>query len=421
MTEEVYIESDDIEVYAIDLDEEVISHLAIPESFAVFREERLDFDLFEDEFTKKVYEWALNHNSEYGSPPSPSVLAEEFELDFEKPLTAVGDLIERLRKRYVKNHAREHMEKISAAYKEDPAKVIEVLPQVAREITSIVGRREESSGTGDLDISLQKYDEMVLRPPGGSFGFKEIDEHFHTMKGITFLIAAPKTYKSWVTVNAALENVTQGKSVYLYSLELPAEESDMRVRCLAAGVPYWKYLRGALSQNDRESLAKASEIIDSLGVYKCVKPKQGHRSVEEMVENAGEAGADVVFIDQLQYMENGKGKQLGGCDPREFWNPLDRARDLSDDIPIWFVHQFNRSVMGADRMPEMQQAKGAAVVEEVATLALGLWANKDMRKSGIIELGTLASRNYGFKSWEIGLDLTRTCDFELLGEVEHDD
>lgn len=421
MTEEVYIESDDIEVYAIDLDEEVISHLAIPESFAVFREERLAFDLFEDEFTKRVYEWALNHNSEHKSPPSASVLAEEFELDFEKPLTAVGDLIDRLRKRYVKNHAREHMEKISAAYKEDPAKVIEVLPQVAREITSIVGRREESSGTGDIDALLHGYDEMVLRPPGASFGFKEVDDHFHTMKGVNFLIAAPKSLKSWITVNAVVENITQGRNVYVYPLELPADETDMRIRCLASGVPYWKYLRGMLSQQDRESLVKASEILDSLGVYKCIKPKPGHRSIEEMVDNAGEAGADAVFIDQLQYVETGTGKQLGGCDPREFWGPLNTARDLSDDMPLWIVHQFNRSVMGADRMPEMQQAKGAAAVEEVATLALGLWANKDMRKSGIIELGTLASRNYGFKSWEIGFDLTRTCDFELLGEVDHDD
>jgi hypothetical protein len=65
--------------------------------------------------------------------------------------------------------------------------------------------------------------------------------------------------------------------------------------------------------------------------------------------------------------------------------------------------------MKADEMPEMQQAKGSSAIEEVATLGLGLWANKDMRNSNIIELGTLASRNYEHASWELGVSLTRHC------------
>lgn len=409
------------EVYAIDLDEEVISHLAIPESFIVFKDEGMGSDLIEDEFSKRVFRWACDHYSEHHRAPTASVLADEFDLEIQDPLTAVGDLLDRLRERFIKNHAREHMERIGNAYKEDPAKVIEVLPQVARDIISIVGSREEQMGTGDYDRAMSHYDEMVLAGPGGSFGFDEVDHHFHGMKGITFCVAAPKTYKSWITVNSVVENITQGKSVHLHSLELPADESDMRVRCLAAGVPYWRYLRGSLSQNDRESLKIASDLLDSMGVYKCIKPPSGHRSIEEIVERAGDAGADVIMIDQLQYLETKAGKRLGSGDHTHYWDVLNSARDLSDKMPMWIVHQFNRSVMGADKMPEMQQAKGSAAIEEVATLALGLWANRDMRRSGIVELGTLASRNYTFKSWEIGIDLTKTCDFELLGAVEHDD
>jgi hypothetical protein len=410
-----------VEVYAIDLDEEVISHLAIHDSFMFFRDEKVSIELIEDDFVRRVYQWTNDHYSEHHKVPTASVIAEEFELEIEAPLTAVGDLLTRLRERFVKNHAREHMERIGLAYKEDPAKVIEVLPQVARDIQSIVGIREEEMGTGDYDRAMSHYDEMVLSGPGGSFGFEALDQHFHGLKGVTFCIAAPKTYKSWITINAAVENITQGKNVHLHSLELPADESDMRVRCLAAGVPYWRYLRGSLSKDDRDSLKTASELLDSMGTYKCIKPSSGHRSIEEITERAGEAGADMILIDQLQYLETTTGKRLGSGDTTHYWDVLNSARDLSDAMPMWIVHQFNRSVMGADRMPEMQQAKGSASIEEVATLALGLWANRDMRKSGIIELGTLASRNYTFKSWEIGLDLTKTCDFSLIGEVEHDD
>jgi hypothetical protein len=90
-------------------------------------------------------------------------------------------------------------------------------------------------------------------------------------------------------------------------------------------------------------------------------------------------------------------------------------------MPMMIVHQFNRSVMNADKMPSMQQAKGAAAIEETGTLILGLWANKDMRRSNVVELGTLASRNYQYEAWEIGVELTRGCSFTMLGRANHDE
>lgn len=412
----------EIEAYALDLDEELISHLAIPESWQTIWDEEIGEELIEDEFAAEVFRWQLAHVREHGKPASASVLADEFDLDFEDPLTAAGDMIERLRDRYMRNNARRYMERISDAYKEDPAKVIEVLPQVSRELQDVVGKRGEMYGTGDFLRAMHRYDERVLRGPGPSFGFAEIDEHFHSMHGLNFGIAAPKTGKSWIFgANAVVENVKNGKFIYLYSLELPADETDMRIRCLAAGVPYWKYIKNRLSHEEREILAEASEMLDDLGIYKVVKPAQGHRSFEEMVERAGDAGAQGVIIDQLQYIETRSGKQLGGADPREYWQPLNQARDMSDHMPIMCIHQFNRSVMNADRMPEMQQAKGAAAIEETATLALGLWANKDMKRSNLVEMGTLASRNFSYEAWEIGIELSRGCDFELLGRANHDD
>jgi hypothetical protein len=410
------------EVYAIDLDEELLSHLAIPESVQALWDEKVKDELILDGFVKEVYDWQFAHVREHTKPATASVLAEEFDLDLDEPLTAVGDLIERLRDRWVRNNARDYMEKIGDSYKEDPALVPAVLVEVAREFQDKIGKRGEAYGTGDYERAMHRYDEMVLRGPGPSFGFKEIDEHFHGLRGVTFGIAPPKTYKSWIFgANTLVENIMLGRNTWLYSLELPADETDMRVRCLAAGIPYWRYLRGTLSQPDRDALKEASEYLDDTGYYRCVKPEPGHRTFEEMVERAGDAGAEFIIVDQLQYVETKNGKQLGGCDPREYWQPLNSARDMSDDMPMMVVHQFNRSVMNADRMPEMQQAKGAAAIEEVATLALGLWANKDMRKSNLVELGTLAARHWTYEAWEIGVELTRGANFEMLGKAIHDE
>jgi hypothetical protein len=69
-------------------------------------------------------------------------------------------------------------------------------------------------------------------------------------------------------------------------------------------------------------------------------------------------------------------------------------------------------------MPEMQQIKGSAAVEECATLVLGLWANKEMRKSNLIQLGTLTSRNYGHQAWECQMRMRTGCGIDLIGKVE---
>jgi hypothetical protein len=85
------------------------------------------------------------------------------------------------------------------------------------------------------------------------------------------------------------------------------------------------------------------------------------------------------------------------------------------------AHQFNRSAMGADKMPSVEQAKGSSAIEEVSTLALGMWANRDMRRSGIVEIGTLIARNVMYASWEMEFELARGCGFRIIGRAPEED
>jgi len=208
----------------------------------------------------------------------------------------------------------------------------------------------------------------------------------------------------------------------LYSLELPANESDMRLRCMAANVPYWKYLKNCLMPEDRKALEDASEIMDDRGQFRIEKPDQGERGVQRMVERAINSGASCVFIDQLQYIENRKGLNLGAQNNTgDYFEVVNDLRNYSDQIPIFVVHQFNRSVMNATEMPEMQQGKGSSAIEEVATLSLGLWANKEMRQNNMIEVGTLASRNYSYQNWQVDVSLSHGCGFNMIGPVDGDE
>lgn len=407
------------EIYALDLDWDLILHLGNEESVGVLRAERLSTEVLEDELAVAVYEWQLSHIRQHGAPATATVLEDEFpDITFEDPQTAIGDLIQRLRDRYLRNEGRKSLKAIAKLSGEDPSAVASEMLRVGKSLTDITSARGDHFGTGDYDRAKEVYDKKVLRGPGPTLGFKELNEHFNGIQGLTFLMAPPKTYKSWFAVNGVIEDVIGGNHPYLYALELPAEDTTWRTYCMAANVPYWKYERGALDQRDMQRINEASKGLDSCGVYNIEKPPPGERGAHILVERAMAANASCIYIDQLQYVESEKGKNLGTLnDTGAYWDVLSTLRDYSDDIPIFIVHQFNRSVMSAKEMPEMQQAKGSAAIEETAHLALGLWANKEMRANNIVEVGTLASRSYSYKSWNLEVSLTKGTSLEMLGEV----
>lgn len=419
------------EIFALDLDEEVTCHLAISNSVHTMRAEQVSSSLLMDPLAKAVFEWQMEHYRSHGAPATASVLEDQFdgtnadglpELVIVEPQTAIGDLIVRLRERYMRNEGKSAIKRLGEVAVEDPLETAREMLKEGRRLADLISKRGEIYGTGDFDRAMMEYHRQAALGAGPSIGFQEVDEHFNGMMGVTFLIAAPKTYKSWFTINAAIQNVMQGKMTYLYSLELPAFESYMRLACMAANLPYWKHLKKCLLPQDERILKQATDMIDEGGIVRIEKPAPGERDVQRMVERALNAGAEAIFIDQLQYMETRKGVNLGSANNTgDYWEVCNDLRDYSDDIPIFVVHQFNRSVMSAKEMPEAQQAKGSAAIEEVATLALGLWANKEMRRNNTVQLGTLASRNYAYESWNIEIELSRGCNFELAGPVEEDE
>lgn len=412
------------DVVQLDLDYDLILHLADPESVKALRAERMSPEVIEDEQAKEIYKWQMNHLRTHGDPATASVLEDEFQdIEISQPLTKIGDLIQRLRQRYVKNASRQAIREMVDLSSKEPLAVAAEMLRVGRTLTEISSERGAQFGTGDIDRAQEIYNAKLLRGPGPTLGFEELDRHFNGIQGITVGLAPPKTMKSWIFgVNATIAGIEQGKHPHIYSLELPAEDTHWRILCMAANVPYWKYEKGAMDPRDLKLINEASTMLDECGTYTVEKPPPGERSAQVLVERAVASGADYVIIDQLQYVENEKGTNLGALnDTGYYWQAMSMLRDYSDDIPIFVIHQFNRSVMNSKEMPEMQQAKGSAAIEETAHLALGLWMNKEMRKNSVVEIGTLASRSYGYKNWHVGFELSKGCAFDMIGEVQDDD
>lgn len=417
-------ESTELEVYALDLDWDLIQHLAIPASVRALQAECVDPRLIEDDDAQKVFLWQMKYTRENTQPATPTVLEYEFEdVTLEKPQTEIGYLIAKLRERYIQNHGRDAIRDLVIVANEEPLAVGSEIMRVGRTVSALTTRRGESYGTEDWDRAVAHYDELVLQGPGPTLGFKELDEHFSGVTGVTFLIAPPKRYKSWYSVNAMREQVINHGSPCYYTLELPAVDVEWRMSCMVSGVPYWKYMKRKILPQERKAMKSTMDLLkEQGGNWHIEKPPPGERSAVYLVERALNRDASCVIIDQLQYVENSKGVSLGAANNTgDYWEVCNVLRDYSDEIPIFVVHQFNRSVMNATERPEMQQAKGSSAIEEVGTLVLGMWSNKEMRQNRIVEAYTLASRNFDFGAWALQANLSAGCSLEMMGEVKDDE
>lgn len=403
----------------LDLDLDLANHLAKEDSVLTLVKEQLSPRLIVDGAVKEIFEWQIDHYHQHNSPATQAVLEDQFKIEFDEPQTAIEDLIQRLRERLIRNDGRSGIQEVTRLAVSEPLQVGKKMLELGKELSSLTVPRGESFGPGDHGRAMKDYNTMAQQGVGPSLGWKELDQYFYGQKGVTFLVAAPKSYKSWCAINVLQAQILQGGRPYFYSLELPASDAFWRLKCMNDNIPYWKFLRGQLSNREQADLEDTAKQIDAgANDYRIEKPKQGERTVSHLVERAISNNASCIIIDQLQYLETKKGISLGAAnDTGHYFEVCNDLRDYSDAIPIYVVHQFNRTVQGAEGMPDFQQIKGSAAMEEVATLVLGMYSNKDMRQSNLLELGAIISRFYSLASWEVKVELSKGCKFDIVGKV----
>ena len=82
--------------------------------FRTLKSEQFSAALIEDDLTREVWDFQQQHYDDHGAIASPSILEHEFEEVFiDQKQAAIGDLIERLRKRYIRNQSQSVIEEIA--------------------------------------------------------------------------------------------------------------------------------------------------------------------------------------------------------------------------------------------------------------------------------------------------------------------
>ena len=210
-------------------------------------------------------------------------------------------------------------------------------------------------------------------------GFPELDAKtagFHS--GEMILVAArPSMGKTTFALNLA-ENAAlrAGKSVAIFSLEMPKEQLAYKLLCSEANVDMVKLRTGNLEDSDWESIARASGPLASASIY--IDDTAG-TTVMEMRSKCRrlkiEHGIDLIVIDYLQLMA-GSSTESRQQEVSEISRSI-KALAKEMQCPIIALSQLSRAPeQRADHRPMLSDLRESGSIEQDADVVMFLYRDE---------------------------------------------
>ena len=219
-------------------------------------------------------------------------------------------------------------------------------------------------------------------------------------KGDMVLIAArPSMGKTTFSLNIA-ENAAlrEGKSVVIFSLEMPKEQLAYKLLCSEANVDMLKLRTGNLDDDDWERIARATGPLSKAKIY--IDDTAG-LSVMEMRSKCRkikmEHGIDMILIDYLQLMSGSAGSESRQQEVSEISRSR-KALAKEMECPIIALSQLSRAPeQRADHRPMLSDLRESGSIEQDADVVMFLYRdeyyNKETEEKNIGECIIAKQRN----------------------------
>lgn len=232
-----------------------------------------------------------------------------------------------------------------------------------------------------LDMQMKRADEFAKNPDGLrglSTGLKSLDSITGGLhrSDLIILAARPGVGKSSVALDIARNiAVNEGKSILIFSLEMPAVQVIERVLSQQISVNLWNIRMGKMSDQDYQKYAEGVGILSESKIFVDDTPGLSIMQVRSkarkvMLEN----GLDFIVIDYLQLMQ---GSGMRGNESRAFEvGEISRslkilARELN--IPVMALSQLNRAVENREgKVPQLSDLRESGSIEQDADLIMFL-------------------------------------------------
>lgn len=410
------------------LDEEFADHLAIAESIRYLWQEKFSGDLFlpDEDFAAQMWRFVVEYVQSYSTFPDRAVMDEEYpQFEFQAARHPIEYLVRKFRERYASNEIKTALKKVARALGEDPLAARSLGFQEFHRITSKTASNSIWISSHDWQRHLEEYKENVLngRLAGITLGWADVNDVLCGLRkgGLYYIVGRPKRYKSWMLLQSAVEAQRAGHKAVFFSLELPKEEIFARYQCLAADVSWSRYQHNQLTSEDYARIKYAMERLSEESLpLEIARPDVGTRTVPQLIELAKEHEAEIVYIDQMSFIESHRAPNAA-----PLWERIKyQCEDLKNgcvraDVPLYIANQFNRLADNPTlaEMGTLDMIAGGDAIGQYADMLLGLYQSKDLRQSNILEYGTIDSRSFESARWRLAVNLSRECNFRVIERV----
>lgn len=236
---------------------------------------------------------------------------------------------------------------------------------------------------------------------GISTGFADLDRRTAGLQNSDLILVAarPSMGKTAFVLNLA-QNMCfrDGKTVLIFSLEMPKVQLVNRLLAQEGRIDGQKIMTGRLDEKEYDSLIEA---VDVIGHSKLIIEDKSSITIPEMRSKCRkyklEHDIDIIMIDYLQLM-NGSGRSESR---QQEISEISRAlkgiaRELN--VPVIALSQLSRQVeQRNDHRPMLSDLRESGAIEQDADIVMFLYRddyyNQDSEEKGVTEIITAKQRN----------------------------
>ena len=279
--------------------------------------------------------------------------------------------------------------------------VAETLMFAEKQIFDIVMNRQDGEALQPLqDALIRTYEQIeeLARHPGElsgvPTGFYDLDNMLTGLHGGELIVvgARPAMGKTSFAMNIAEHAaLSKGKTVAVFTLEMPREQIALRMLCSDARVDMQRVRRGTLHDDDWNRLAKSLAPLAASQIYiddtAAITPTQLRSRCQRLMMDKG---LDLVVVDYLGLMRSDGRSENRQLEVSEISRQL-KAIALELKIPIVACAQLSRANKDRiDKRPVLSDLRDSGSIEQDADVVMFLhreeYYNRDTEDKNIGEV-----------------------------------
>ena len=352
---------------------------------------------FLDDDNRKVWQFLRKHYTEYNEVPTGTTVKDHYPnykiLDVEDTIDYLLDTMVDFRRRMLTRQGLENAVEQLQENNHDAA-------LLAMEATITKVNEQGILGTREIDLSKntqERYDQYLSLKNeeflGIPTGFSKIDEATAGLQGgqLITIIAPPKTGKSQVALQMAINVHKLGKTPMFQSFEMNNHEQQQRHDAMRAHIDHGRLRRGKLKPREDDRYVAMLNHMETTQPFHLVDAVNGI-TVSALAAKIAQMKPDIVFVDGVYLMMDELTGEMNT--PQAITNITRAMKRLAQriDLPIIITTQTLLWKMRAGKVTADSIGYSSSFFQD-SDVILGLEPVEEDEKIRLLKV--VASRNCG--------------------------